>query len=107
MSHHHDVVPFPEVRILHIMFKFKNGQCKDKQYAADVDYSTTIKEFKNIIRSYMNKRSCQLNVNEIIELKLINHPGKNLEDNDLLIALVRTSPPPNRLLQHSALYSMC
>jgi hypothetical protein len=90
-----DVEPvYTEDRILHIMFKFKNGQCKDKQYAADVDYYTTIKEFKNIIRSYIETRSCQLNVNEIIELKLINHPDKILEDNELLIALVRTSPPP-------------
>ena len=81
---------YTDARMLPIMFKFKNGQCKDKQYAADVDYYTTIKDFKNIIRSYMKTRSCQLNVNDIIELKLINHPDKILEDNEYLTGLVKT-----------------
>lgn len=81
---------YTDAMMLPIMFKFKNGQCKDKQYAADVDYYTTIKDFKNIIRSYMKTRSCQLNVNDIIELKLINHPDKILEDNEYLTGLVNT-----------------
>ena len=86
----HEEPVYTDARMLPIMFKFKNGQCKDKQYAADVDYYTTINEFKNIIRSYMKKRSCQLNVNEIIELKLINHPDKILKDNEYLAGLVKT-----------------
>ena len=86
----HEEPVYTDARMLPIMFKFKNGQCKDEQSTADVNYSTTINEFKNIIRSYMKKRSCQLNVNEIIELKLINHPDKILKDNEYLTGLVET-----------------